>query len=59
MEDNLQSYLLRRALSEGFFMNTSRKTPMIKASDSGQSYITVNEGMMLKIDRANSNIFKI
>lgn len=58
-ENDLQGNLLRRALAEGFFMNTSRKVPSIKQSEAGHSYLTVNEGMMLKVDRANSNLFTL
>jgi hypothetical protein len=40
-------------------MNTCRKVPSIKSSEAGHQYLTVNEGLMLKIDRGNSNLFSL
>ena len=51
------------ALSEGFFMNSSRRVPSFNAASSNDkgtaSYLTVNEGIMVKIDRGNNNCFSI
>lgn len=45
-----RSKLLRKALSEGFFMNTSRRIPNMKEG----TYLTVNEGTLVKADRTTS-----
>ena len=50
-----KSTLLRIALSQGFYMNSCRKVP----SGSEHSYITVNEGFLVKLDRGNSNVFAL
>jgi hypothetical protein len=57
--DDLQSVLVRRALSEGFFMNACRKAGQLKASDNGTTYLTVNEGLLVKLERSSSNVFAL
>ena len=53
-KDNLQlrSKLLRKALTEGFFMNTARRIPNLKGTEG--TYLTVHEGFTLKVDRAST-----
>jgi hypothetical protein len=50
------------ALAEGFFMNTARRAPNMKVGNSSNdaSYLTVNEGLMARLDRnANSSVFTL
>lgn len=61
---DLRSEAVRMALAEGFFMNTARRAPNMKASagnsSNDASYLTVNEGLMARLDRnANSSVFTL
>lgn len=59
-DQGIQSRLVRRALAEGFFMNTCRKAGQLKAQESGTTYLTVNEGLLVKVDRSpQSSVFAL
>lgn len=49
-DNQTRSKLLRKALGEGFFMNTARRVPNLKEG----TYLTVNEGSLVKADRSTS-----
>jgi hypothetical protein len=51
-----RSHNLRACLALGFFMNTCRRMPNTKAEG---VYITLKDGLSLKLDNQQSNLFKV
>ena len=57
-EELLSSYLVRRALCEGFFMNTCTRAPSTK--EGSLSYMKVEDGFIVKLDRSlSSSVFSM
>ena len=57
-EELLSSYLVRRALCEGFFMNTCTRASSTK--EGSLSYMKVEDGLIVKLDRSlSSSVFSM